>query len=406
MSEFCMLDSFSTHSKSMILQQSRICFALAFAANYPGNFIVILENFAEYLRCHYEATIIWVFPKQDKKAWSKKIEEKYKVHWMDAPSTALFTRIFQEHDIDIVHSHFEAYDKMISKAVKRLEKQKTIKQIWHVHDDMSYNHPGAFVLSFLRHLRRVYHYNFRGSEAVLIPVNSALGYYLAKIRKAPWRFPVPKGMLSKAEEREYNIFTLPNGINIERLQLDSTPIFSIDSTSPYTFLSLSGSPLQKRPDILIEAGKLIAQKETSFKVILTRREGTLEFLQQKCGNIENLPWLSFVEEDVQIGNLIRRADCFVSTSVHETQSMAVAEATLLGIPVIQSNIPGTLWNASNPSAFVFESMNALDLSRKMEDVMRMSRKEMLGRVEETRKRNMLVLSEKDWQTKLLEIYTS
>lgn len=80
-------------------------------------------------------------------------------------------------------------------------------------------------------------------------------------------------------------------------------------------------------------------------------------------------WLTEIKPQEDINAIFALADCFVSTSVHETFSYAIGEAAIFGLPVIQSDIEGTMWNAYSPSAFLFKSEDVEDLKRVMLNVM-------------------------------------
>lgn len=45
-------------------------------------------------------------------------------------------------------------------------------------------------------------------------------------------------------------------------------------------------------------------------------------------------------------------------------SMAIAEASIWGLPIIESDIIGTSWNRNNPSTFLFEAGNVEMLAEK------------------------------------------
>ena len=106
-----------------ILTNHNILFALAFSANYKGNFLVILQNFAKRLREEYFCNVVWTFPKQQEKDWLQNIENNYDVEFISKDynsSINEFKEIIQKYKIDIAHTHFGNYDTAISKANKLL----------------------------------------------------------------------------------------------------------------------------------------------------------------------------------------------------------------------------------------------------------------------------------------------
>lgn len=73
-------------------------------------------------------------------------------------------------------------------------------------------------------------------------------------------------------------------------------------------------------------------------------------------------WLEVIPQNDDICAVFENADCFISSSDHETFSYAVAEAAVYGLPVIQSDIDGTRWNNDNPSVLTFNAGNPQELA--------------------------------------------
>lgn len=96
----------------------------------------------------------------------------------------------------------------------------------------------------------------------------------------------------------------------------------------------------------------------------------------------------------------------MSTSVRETFSYAIAEATIYGLPVIQSDIEGTKWNKDNPSTFIFPSGNVDALAETMQKVMQTPYKEMISLCAQTRNNNMRNYSLDSWSGKIIEFFQS
>ncbi|MBF0846977.1 glycosyltransferase, partial [Streptococcus danieliae] len=72
------------------------------------------------------------------------------------------------------------------------------------------------------------------------------------------------------------------------------------------------------------------------------------------------------EQTKDIASLFNSVDCFISSSEYETFSYAICEASVFGLPVIQSDIAGTMWNAENPSTFLFKVNDAVALCKQMD----------------------------------------
>ena len=75
--------------------------------------------------------------------------------------------------------------------------------------------------------------------------------------------------------------------------------------------------------------------------------------------------------------------------MHETFSNAILEASFYHVPVIQSDIPGTIWNADRPSTFLFESLNSKNLSEKMEQVLALKQEKLSELCLQTKEINSL-----------------
>ena len=273
-----------------------------------------------------------------------------------------------------------------------------MKLICHLHGDMTYRKKE----NLLYKVHRVYYtHNYCkeiGPDAWIASVGETCVDYLGRMRKNPLL-----NIFNCESNKNYRrIRYLPNGINVERLQLDlfsHKPLYR-----NFTFFAISGQIWHKRSDLLVSAGKILSNKRQDFDILLTCRQGTKEYIEANCGDISELSWLHFIEEYPFIGNIMCHADCFVSTSLTETQSMAVAEATFYGLPVIQSDIPGTMWNANNPSTLVFQSQDSASLAEQMECVLDMDREELKAKCEQTRNRNMSILSEEKWSDAMLQLY--
>lgn len=122
---------------------------------------------------------------------------------------------------------------------------------------------------------------------------------------------------------------------------------------------------RKRIDLLVKVSIILINKGYNIKIRITKNLDTLQWLTDTCQKTD-FPWLEIIEQTENVNFLFKECSCYVSTATQETMSMAIAEATIAGKPVIQSNIGGTLWNASNPSIYLFQNKNIDDLSRQME----------------------------------------
>lgn len=82
------------------------------------------------------------------------------------------------------------------------------------------------------------------------------------------------------------------------------------------------------------------------------------------------------------------------------------QVSFYGIPVIQSDIPGTYWNSKNSSFMLFRSRDAKDLSVKMEQMMNADSIELQKKCEITKSKNEELLSLDTWVSKIIDCYHS
>lgn len=111
-----------------------------------------------------------------------------------------------------------------------------------------------------------------------------------------------------------------------------------------------------------------------------------------------------VEQREDINELFQMADCFVSCSDFETFSYAICEATLAFMPVIQSDIRGTLWNAENPSTILFKKGSVDSLEEAMQRYMHSDAKKMQQNCRITRDRNLRKYSLDAWCNRIMSFY--
>ena len=386
----------------MNLINKRICFPVALNCSYGGNTIASLGRLADILVRDYCATVIWIFPKQPSREWISNIQKKYKVFFTsnsyDKCESELKT-FFRDCTPDIIHTHYEAYDIAVAKAVDR-----RVSMVWHVHDYMSLSSGrGSF-----RILRKIYwhlfyfrHYGIYGRNVELIAVSAEMAAFCSHYKSGNLlSFPPVYSNNELSQLKTSHIKVLINGIEMNRVNVSESNTLN---QSPFTFLSYGGQNVHKRIDYLVRAGVILYTKGLNFRIVITKGDTTENVVKEIVGN--NIPsWLQLVEQTNDVNQLLNNASCYVSTSVHETMSTAIAEATLAGIPVIQSDIPGTYWNANNPSVFLFKSGNIDDLVTKMEMVIKSNRTQLIEDCRISRQNNLERLQIDTWCKKVLDSY--
>lgn len=155
---------------------------------------------------------------------------------------------------------------------------------------------------------------------------------------------------------------------------------------------------------MVSAARKLVESGTQLKVIIIGQQHTESDIENICGTLP--PYIEIVSPRENINEIFNMADCFVSTSIHETFSYAIAEASIYGLPVIQSDIPGTIWNAGNPSTFVFKTENIDDLAQKMTDFINTPQLELMAQCEETAKINLQRYSHDVWTEQIVSFFKS
>lgn len=85
-------------------------------------------------------------------------------------------------------------------------------------------------------------------------------------------------------------------------------------------------------------------------------------------------------------------------------SMAIAEASIYGLPVIQSDIPGTYWNSKAPSTLLFPVNDAHALARRIKQIINADKEELRKKCEETSAYNKKMLSMDNWCNKVIRVF--
>ena len=390
----------------MDLHHKRIVFLVSLNCPYGGNIIPCLLHLARYLSVTYGATIAWVFPRQEKREWLTSVANEFTVHHTSMKRRKLkaeVRRIFKEERPDVAYTHFSLYNLPTVQAIRTLKLHT--RTVWHIHSLYSIQTPGEH-LSLLTRMRRmasyVLYYRIYGRRVSLIAVSPESAYYATWFKHHWAELPPPMSAQEVAGIHFPECTVLLNGIDTTRLRHATTP------TSPqtFTFFSMGGIESIKKTEYIVRAGiQLRQQGVPPFRLLLTEGIGTRNMVERLFG--DNVPpWVELTPQTEDVAGLFRRSSCYVSASLRETQSMAVAEATLYGLPVIQSDIPGTFWNAGNPSVLTFKSTDIGDLAEKMKQVL-LSAGDKQGwskRTTQTRVHNMALLSLENWCDSVVRVF--
>lgn len=356
---------------------------------FGGNFIASLSELERTLAlCN--GHMIYVLPSAAmKQPWYEAFAQGKEIYLVDSKPTESqdeLLRILLATNPDIVHSHFDSFDVALVKACKAYKQQKgiVIKQVWHLHNQKGYSQHGIKKLYWK--LRFAMHYGYYSKDVSVISVSDEMNRFITKYHKLIWHSPIAK------------IRTLPNGIEVSRCGERT----DFSKHEPFTFLAFGRSNVQKRIDLLTSAAEILITKGRHLKIMITKGDAYDAICQLYGGNQPQ--WIEWIAPSDDIVSIFQKVDCFVSSSLHETFSYAVCEASIYGLPVIQSDIEGTLWNAENPSTLLFHTLDVNDLARQMDAIMSKSESEIAKNCIITRDRNKSEYTIQKWCQNVIEFY--
>lgn len=362
-----------------------------YAAPYLGNFVKSLMLLEERL-AKSGSSMVYVFPLQARDCvWFEGFASEHEVSLIQPGKSgvAAIEAVIKKYKGNVlIHTHFEGYDEAVCKAVRR--SGYDIPVVWHLHDHLSYQPNILKALyqrwCFFRH------------------------YYLSTLRSRVYTIGVSQevdAFVHRFGGRFKGSIVLPNGIDISRIY--KTKDWTFEDDGIRRFVCLGGRNIQKRMDIALEAFKMLYDSgrlkpgEAMLRVVIGT--DSRDVFSRVFGSDAALPqWLEPIEQDEDIVRVFDGTDCFISAAQHETFSYAVCEATLYGLAVIQSDIPGTMWNAGNPSVKLFKSLDANDLADKIEDFISIDRHKLAEDTAITAARNGARYTLDAWCDSVLKIY--
>ena len=321
-----------------------------FSAPYKGAFIKSLERLEELNKQYIK--FVYVFPEKTKKTfWINQFMVEHEVYFTNDNLINCedeIQNIFNKTKPQVVHTHFDGYDMPVTWAKKMYLKRhkKDIKVIWHLHNSLSFH--SNILKKIYQFFIFKYHYGYLASKVNIISVSQEMNHFVNRFKKR--------------NQSEMLRVVLSNGVKLPEIGNNYELVIKKEFRVFGTFGGINKS---KRVDLLLEAGQILEKKNLKFKILITKGVDTLEVVNQFFKG-KQPDWVELMDQTDNVAEFYDKIDCFVSTSFHETFSFAILEATFYNKPVIQSDIEGTKWNAKNPSTLVFKSLNANDLSIKMD----------------------------------------
>ena len=373
----------------MNIRNGRLLCIAQYAAPYEGNFIASLEALEAILCKEYKCEVAYVFPRlASSQAWIHKFMLEHRTFFTCNDVCHSYTeleKIREEYMPTLVHTHFDGYDLAVNKVFFN-----GVKIVWHMHNHLSYvNHPLKAIYQMWCFLQ---HYGWQRKNVNIISVSDEMKKFVEK-----WRKRSIYGTLFAGGGK---IQFIPNGIELSRVLNKRKPRISDDK---FIFLAFGGRNSQKRIDVLLEAGKELIKLRNDFQVFITKGTDTESVVNNYFQG--NLPsWVILKDQTEDIASLFNSVDCFISSSEHETFSYAICEASVFGLPVIQSDIAGTMWNAKNPSTRLFKVNDPLALCKQMNFIIDADKEELEKQIQVTIENNRRDYSLEQWAHNVISFY--
>lgn len=309
----------------------------AFGAPNPGNFIVSLIKLQEEME-KYGYRTIYAFPEKARdKGWCKELIKSNKIYFLPEararilPKTyRVFSKIYKENEIEIVHSHFELYD--IPATVKA---PRSVKIFWHLHDPLKEHYKRG---KLSRKMLIKIQYNFFGKRAKLLSVS-----------KEHAQFAESLGFPKK------QIYYLPNGINTDR-------IIPVDMEKQSTdFLMFGWDVYRKGVDLAIDAMRYLRSEK--IRIVIVGESECKRYLENN-----GVPGIIYKEPVKNVNELYCKSKAFLHISRAEGLSYALLEAIYTGLPVICSDIPENRFAQEFRGIYFVENENAMEIARAIKSI--------------------------------------
>lgn len=298
---------------------------------YYSNFVCSMLSFHKKMQQNGNKTI-FVFPKEvENFSWVELLKKEnatiyylpYKPHSLS--NVIALRKIFKKEKINLIYSHMCGWD-----FTARFAAPFT-PIIWHMHMRVlvsDWKHKLKNWLKFrIIGIGKVYHI------AVSSPATNAI---------------------NSLNPRNKCTF-IPNALQFDRLG----KLPERKHSEPYKLLIFGWAPIVKGLDITLDACEVINKDKLQVELIVSSQDKTYTYINERYNKTPE--WLKLVPPTDKIAELYASVDCMVSASRAEGFSYAIAEAIYTGLPIVYSDIPGTLWTSDFESTYIFESGNPASL---------------------------------------------
>lgn len=305
-----------------------------YRAPSSGNFIASLLELAERMRDAGNNTY-FLFPDNGKDGytWSKWLETNGFQVWlmsMDAgenEKVAFLEQIVSEHKIDLIHSHFGIFHRILLTRRKDLHNVKVL-----FHDHMDFSPEGNLHKQKLRTLIWSGLYRLRDVGVVSVMERKQKSYLLMP-RKRNWY--VPNGL------------SLRRNVPRELTREERRTQLGIGEDQKLC-LFLGWDMYRKGVDIAVKAVAELRKKDPTVHLGLVGfggqpSEQALNWIRERTGSEPLCDWIHFFPSTEDMFSYHRAADAYLSASRKEAFSYGILEAISQNVPVVVSNIEGTAW---------------------------------------------------------------
>lgn len=305
-----------------------------YCAPSSGNFIASLLELAERMRQNGNETA-FVFPDNGKggHTWSKWLEVSgFPVYLIDKNKSedekvTILSDIITKHSIDLVHTHFGLFHRILLTRRKDLNNVKVL-----VHDHMDFSPEGNLQKQKLRTLMWSALYQLNDIGVISVMERKHRSYYLTSKKR---RWYVPNGLsLRRNVPRELTREERRRQLGIEK--------------DHKLCLFLGWDMYRKGVDIAIKAVTDLHWKDPSVHLGLvgfgdSPSELALEWIRERTGIEPVCDWIHFFPSTEDMFSYHRAADVYLSASRKEAFSYGILETISQDTPVVVSDIEGTAW---------------------------------------------------------------